>query len=275
MNNWRFTGHELDRETGLYYAGARYYDPKLSVFLSTDVLMEKYPSLTPYNYTLNNPINLVDPTGEYPIYFMTRSYAPFKTFGPSYKWHGDNRGHSLDKYASYRTRVIITHDTELKTTFADGGRSRSYTTNGNKDAYSTTYTKNKSKGTNIDVHSYGGNEAQFGTPDIDQFTKLNANIEGNIKSDHILHISGTISGDNFPNQESMIYDTKGNTLWLGNFETTGDRESGPVTRLWGSGEKNVNINVDVRIKVNKNGVFKGVMQGKKMISIEDWNKQFE
>jgi len=23
-NRWRFTGHELDRETGLYYAGARY-----------------------------------------------------------------------------------------------------------------------------------------------------------------------------------------------------------------------------------------------------------
>lgn len=240
--------------------------------------------LTLKNSALNERSNILiiftDPTGEYPVYFMTRSYAPFKTFGPSYKWHGDNRGHSSDRYASYRTRVIITHDTELKTTFADGGRSRSYTTDGKKDAYSPTYTKNRSKGSNIDVHSYGGNEAQFGAPDIDQFTKLTANIEGNIKKDHILSISGTISGDDFPNQESLIYDAKGNTLWLGNFETSGDRQYGPATNLWGSDEGDVQINVNVRIKVNKDGVFQGVMQkgqdGKEtMISIEDWNKKFE
>jgi len=63
VNKWKFTGHELDRETGLYYAKARYYDPKMSVFLSVDPMFEKYPSWSPYNYTLNNPINLVDPTG--------------------------------------------------------------------------------------------------------------------------------------------------------------------------------------------------------------------
>jgi len=63
VNKWKFTGHELDRETGLYYAKARYYDPKISVFMSVDPLLEKYPSWSPYNYTLNNPINLVDPTG--------------------------------------------------------------------------------------------------------------------------------------------------------------------------------------------------------------------
>jgi len=63
VNKWKFTGHELDRETGLYYVKARYYDPKMSVFLSVDPLFEKYPSWSPYNYTLNNPINFVDPTG--------------------------------------------------------------------------------------------------------------------------------------------------------------------------------------------------------------------
>ena len=35
-NSWKFTGHELDKETGLYYAGARYYEPRWSVWLSVD-----------------------------------------------------------------------------------------------------------------------------------------------------------------------------------------------------------------------------------------------
>ena len=249
-------------------------------FTSVDPLAEKLPFASPYAYALNNPVVLIDPDGQYPIYFMTRSYTPFKTFGPNNSWHGDNRGHSINRYASYRGRAIITHDTELKTTYADGGRSRSYTTDGKKDAYSNTITHNRSKGSNIDVHSVAGNEAQFGAQPIDQFTKLTANIEGNIKQDHILSITGTISGDDFPNQESLIYDAKGNTLWLGNFETSGDRNSGPVWNLFFENENDVHINVDVRIKVNKDGIFQGVMQkgkgGKEtMISIEQWNKKFK
>jgi len=51
--------HELDRETGLYYAGARYYDPKVSFWLSVDPLAEEYPNWTPYNYTLQNPVNYI------------------------------------------------------------------------------------------------------------------------------------------------------------------------------------------------------------------------
>ena len=56
-----FNGKELDSETGLYYYGARYYDPKTSIFLSVDPLAEK--TMTPYAYTNNNLINLIDPTG--------------------------------------------------------------------------------------------------------------------------------------------------------------------------------------------------------------------
>ncbi|UPQ78288.1 hypothetical protein M0M57_11730 [Flavobacterium azooxidireducens] len=62
-NRWKFTGHELDRETGLYYAGARYYDPKISIWLSVDPLAEKYPQKNPYHYVSCNPINRIDPDG--------------------------------------------------------------------------------------------------------------------------------------------------------------------------------------------------------------------
>src|SRR5690606_33182982 len=66
INRWKFTGHELDRETGSYYAGARYYDPRISIFISVDPEFAKFPSWSPYNYTLNNPINLIDPDGRSP-----------------------------------------------------------------------------------------------------------------------------------------------------------------------------------------------------------------
>jgi RHS repeat-associated protein len=85
-NPYTFTGREFDPETGLYYYRARYYDPRLGRFLQIDpALLEHYgvikeatslpisiiPDLpidpqnfNPYIYTLNNPINYIDPDGE-------------------------------------------------------------------------------------------------------------------------------------------------------------------------------------------------------------------
>lgn len=65
-NRWKFTGHELDKETGMYYAGARYYDPRTSIFISVDPLAELMPSFGGYIYTFNNPIRYTDPTGMLP-----------------------------------------------------------------------------------------------------------------------------------------------------------------------------------------------------------------
>lgn len=64
---YKFNGKELDEETGLYYYGARYYDPRTSIWLSVDPLAEKYPNTSPYTYCNNNPINLIDPDGKNPI----------------------------------------------------------------------------------------------------------------------------------------------------------------------------------------------------------------
>ena len=58
-----FTGHELDDESGLVYAGARYYMPGVGRWTSVDPLGGDYPGSSPYNYALNNPANLFDPTG--------------------------------------------------------------------------------------------------------------------------------------------------------------------------------------------------------------------
>ena len=68
-NHYKFTGYELDNEAGLtvYHANARGYDPVLGRFLQIDPMAMHYPSLTPYNYVSNDPINYVDPTGMYRV----------------------------------------------------------------------------------------------------------------------------------------------------------------------------------------------------------------
>jgi|SRR5690554_4349967 len=45
----------------MYYYGARYYDPRISIFVSVDPLAER--TMTPYQYVHNNPIMFTDPTG--------------------------------------------------------------------------------------------------------------------------------------------------------------------------------------------------------------------
>ncbi len=68
--DYKFNAKELDNETGMYYYGARYYTPELSVWLSVDPLSDKYPSMTPYNYCSNNPMKFIDPDGRDNVIFL-------------------------------------------------------------------------------------------------------------------------------------------------------------------------------------------------------------
>jgi RHS repeat-associated core domain protein len=67
-NTWNtpylFNGKEFDEEIGMYYYGARYYEPRLSLWMSTDPLAEEYIDISAYTYCHNNPINLFDPDGQ-------------------------------------------------------------------------------------------------------------------------------------------------------------------------------------------------------------------
>ena len=74
---YKFTAKELDEETGLYYYGVRYLDPKYSMWISTDPALSTYMlgldvgcggiynsvNFNLYHYANNNPIRYTDPTG--------------------------------------------------------------------------------------------------------------------------------------------------------------------------------------------------------------------
>jgi RHS repeat-associated protein len=68
-NPMRYTGHYFDRETGLDYFGARYYDSTVGEFITQDPYLGNVntpPSLHRYMYAYDNPLRYVDLTGYSP-----------------------------------------------------------------------------------------------------------------------------------------------------------------------------------------------------------------
>jgi RHS repeat-associated protein len=77
-NNKEFVGKEKDEETGLYYFGARYLEPKIGRFTAVDPVRAVDPltnatkeehllnpqRLNTYTYALNNPYRFVDMDGK-------------------------------------------------------------------------------------------------------------------------------------------------------------------------------------------------------------------
>jgi RHS repeat-associated protein len=63
-----FNGKEEDNETygqgNEYDYGSRIYNPRLGRWLSIDPFANKYPSLSPFNFVVNNPVLIIDLAGQ-------------------------------------------------------------------------------------------------------------------------------------------------------------------------------------------------------------------
>jgi len=57
-------GYNYDSDTGLYLARSRWLDPATGTWLSTDPIDVLLGDPNRYRYALNNPIGLIDPSGE-------------------------------------------------------------------------------------------------------------------------------------------------------------------------------------------------------------------
>ena len=103
---YKFTAKELDEETGLYYYGARYLDPKYSMWISTDPALGEYIPKAPineeakrynqnlpgmggvfnhingnlYHYAGNNPVKYTDPDGKKTTIFIIHANSGWEKF---------------------------------------------------------------------------------------------------------------------------------------------------------------------------------------------------
>ncbi|OCL26008.1 hypothetical protein U472_08250 [Orenia metallireducens] len=81
--SYKYTGQKQVVSTGLYYYGARYYDPSIGRFITEDSYrgeLDNPQSQNVYIYVTQNPLKYVDPTGNTGILaqFIT-SVGPFAT----------------------------------------------------------------------------------------------------------------------------------------------------------------------------------------------------
>jgi RHS repeat-associated protein len=72
---YRFTGKERDEENGLYYHGARYYEPQLGIWVSCDRSTGS-ADVNHYLYVADSPTGRVDPDGRDWMDFMRFATSP-------------------------------------------------------------------------------------------------------------------------------------------------------------------------------------------------------
>lgn len=80
----QFSSKELDENTGLYYFGARYYNPGIGRFMSVDpagIDITNPQSWNRYAYVRNNPYTYVDPDGRQLVRFNSEEDA--ENFDPT------------------------------------------------------------------------------------------------------------------------------------------------------------------------------------------------
>jgi RHS repeat-associated protein len=274
---FKFNGKELDEETGLYYYGARYYDPKISIWLSVDPHAHVMPFASPYAYCLNNPINMIDPDGRIPYPITIRAFAPFNYFGGGFHGDGSSRGFTTSSSATARVHQRINFDTDKTTMTTNAWSSPTShriipgsltgTPAVNFTGDFTISQKGDAKTFGFGTHLAGSNPMVPGSPAIDVFS--NFSITENKKAG-TLDISGILTGDNFPSTEAFVTDPKGNNVFIG----VGFYEGSPFSSLDGENKRDVS-SFNFSISTDKKGNFTRVKMGDKSYSLGDWNKMFQ
>ena len=158
-NTWNtpylFNAKEFDEETGMNYYGARYYEPRLSLWMSTDVLSELFPQVTAYCYTDNNPIKYKDPDGnrKWPVNTTYKGASRHidSWYGPRNISYGSKFHRGLDinfgtQDFDYGAPVLATHDgvVQAVNSSPEGGGGRFIIINSPDGSFQTGYLHLKS-----------------------------------------------------------------------------------------------------------------------------------
>ena len=159
---YKFNGKEFDQETGLYYYGARYMNPKTSLWYGVDPLAETYETIGGYVYCAGNPVKFVDPNGEkitdpknrIAVYINKQGKIIFTKYATkdikrivNVLMLTKEGMKSLKRAINSKIRVKMKISSETKITKVEGGNSYTYgeTVQGNfnsKDNYGRRVSKN-------------------------------------------------------------------------------------------------------------------------------------
>jgi len=122
VNKHLYSGKELNNKefsdgSGLetYDFGARDYDPQIGRWNSPDQMADKWNSYSPYNYAVNNPINVTDPDGKDAIFSYDAKTNILTITAKIYY-----QGKDLPKDAKERAALMTTINDNLKAMYKDG-----------------------------------------------------------------------------------------------------------------------------------------------------------
>lgn len=201
-----------------------------------------------------DPIQPVD-SSRYQYQLCVRTFAPWKTFSG---FEGDNRSFSTSPDVTFRTGGFLVFDIESGDVIEGPNGLSSGTRRDEDDAKifsevtSTVEDLNSHLGViRFSLSTAGSNPIIPLSPNIDIELGFMAFInEGN------LFVEGVLRGDEFPNAEVYIRDSKGNPFLLTTFQTQYGPTVGPVLALPGNGD-DVMSEFKIGIMLDDNNCFIG------------------
>src|SRR5690606_13347267 len=265
--NYKYQGQERQDELGLNWDSFKWrnYDYAIGRFMSIDPLSEKYAYQSHYNFSENRVVDARELEGLESISVHTASYAQADEFGGVYKGDGANRTAGTDPTASSRIYGRVDLDLGGKTANevyigreAIGSESHN-TLTGNSTYSEASITSNVTKNgdtVTLDMHVSGNNDLVPGSPDIDVKPSLTMTVTPMEDGGKAVQITGQVTGDGFPSNETYITDQNGNGVLLGSSNANANVNTGPVTSLPGDNNRPMST-VDTTIYFDRDGNITG------------------
>ncbi len=260
----------------------RIHDTRLGRFLSIDPLFKEYPHNSTYAFSENSVIAYVELEGLEKISVHTYSFAPFDHFGGGFHGDGDNRkfgddvnpGVQLLENFRIGARVRLDLGTS-KIIMEESYGSWSRWLNTQWDYSDAEFESIKYANNTLAFHLSGNNDEfiiPVLTPDIDVkfYATFNKIEEG------IINVSGQVTGDRFPSNESYITDRRNTKIFLGvSGVISSNKELAPEIYLPGENNRGMQ-KFSFNILFDENENFKGVrLNNGNKYSVAEWNSLFK